>query len=413
MPARGYGLTLQLHSLSANYNQYAASKNQSQFGERAGGSIVITPGGRGPDGFYAGIPEADTFEVWADVNRLYKLDPDWAAVSGYSMGGFGTFRFLARWPDLFGRGMSTVGAPGSVGEQLRSLRNTPIMTWNSAADELVPIDTSEQMVTDMTAAGIRFIHDLFAASDHLTLSTNDEYSVPAAFLGDHRADRSPAHVTYVVDPTEDSKDAQAVGDHAYWVSGLRLRDPKAEGRGTIDARSAGFGVGDPPVLPIKTSDGTVEGGAHGPMAYHRRERDWGPAPPLARTPKLFVSTTNIDTATLDATRARVGCAPKLYVLTDGPLSLGVTCATPAPAKAPRCTKTVTLRLPRVAKRPNTRATATSGGKTLADVTGTRVLRLSFHRPTRRAFSVRIRMTPGGTGPTLALSITRRIPRCTR
>jgi hypothetical protein len=412
-PKRGYGLTLLLHSLSANYNQYAASRNQSQFGERAGGSIVITPAGRGPDGFYAGIPEADTFEVWADVNRLYRLDPDWAAVSGYSMGGFGTFRLLARWPDLFGRGMSTVGAPGSVGDQLRSLRNTPIMTWNSAADELVPIDTSEQMVTDMTAAGIRFDHYLFAASDHLTLSTNDQYRVPAAFLGDHRADRSPAHVTYVVDPKEDSKDARAVGDHAYWVSGLRLRDPKAEGGGTVDVRSAGFGVGDPPVLPIKTSDGTVEGGAHGPMAYHRRERDWGPAPPLARTPKLFLSTTNIQTASFDATRARVGCAPKLYVQTDGPLSLGVSCVTGVPSKPARCQSTVTLKLPRVAKRPNTKATVRSGSKTLATVKRARVLRVSFRRPTRKAFTVRIDMRSGGTGPKLALSTARRIPRCTR
>ena len=34
---RGYGLTLLLHSLGANYNQYSASRNQSQFGERGRG----------------------------------------------------------------------------------------------------------------------------------------------------------------------------------------------------------------------------------------------------------------------------------------------------------------------------------------------------------------------------------------
>ena len=34
MPADGYGLTLLLHSLAANYNQFPASSNQSQFGER-------------------------------------------------------------------------------------------------------------------------------------------------------------------------------------------------------------------------------------------------------------------------------------------------------------------------------------------------------------------------------------------
>src|SRR3954452_17145335 len=47
-PAAGYGMTLLLHSLSANYNQYTNSNNQSQVGERGPGSIVITPAGRRP-----------------------------------------------------------------------------------------------------------------------------------------------------------------------------------------------------------------------------------------------------------------------------------------------------------------------------------------------------------------------------
>src|SRR5205823_3358891 len=166
-PAAGWGMTLLLHSLSANYNQYTGSRNQSELGDRGAGSLVLTPGGRGPDGFYAGIAEADTFEAWADVARRYKLDPGWAAVSGYSMGGFGTYRLLARWPDLFARGMSTVGIPGSADDQLPSLRNTPIMTWNAAADELVRIDESEKAEQQNAATGLRFVHWLFPGADHL------------------------------------------------------------------------------------------------------------------------------------------------------------------------------------------------------------------------------------------------------
>jgi hypothetical protein len=412
-PRGGYGLTLLLHSLSANYNQYTDSNNQSQFGERGAGSIVVTPAGRGPDGFYAGIPEADTFEVWADVARLYDVDPDWAAVSGYSMGGFGTFRLLSRWPDLFARGMSTVGAPGSASDQLVSLRNTPIMTWNAAADELVNVQTSERMVADMTAAGIRFVHDFFPTADHLTLATNDEYGPAAEFLGEHRVDRAPSHVTYVVDPSEDSSDAGAVADHAYWVSSLRLRDSKAAPRGTIDARSAGHGVGDPEVLPVVQSSGTLEGGSHGPMPYQRRERRWGEVPPLARTSKLFVKATNVASAVFDGTRARVGCAPKLYVETDGPMELGTTCAAPPAGKlkALRCTRRVTLALPRVAGRPNVEVRAISRGRTLAGASGRRVLRVGFRRPTRKSFSVRTVARAGGEGPPLTVVSTQSVRRC--
>ena len=410
-PKRGYGITLLLHSLSANYNQYSSSKNQSQLGERGAGSLVATPSGRGPDGFYAGIPEADAFEVWADVARNYPVDSDWAAVSGYSMGGFGTFRLLARWPDLFGRGMSTVGVPGSVSDQLASLRNTPIMTWNAAGDELVNISDSEEMVRDMTAAGIRFDHWLFPSSDHLTLASNDEYGPAAEFLGEHRADRDPAHITYVVDTSEDSTAAATVADHAYWASGLRLRDASVR-RGTFDVRSAGFGVGDPPVLDVATGSGALNGGSHGPMPYQERARRWGDAPTAGRTDKLFVKAGNIAAATLDATRARVGCAPKVYLGVDGPLDLGIDCVQKA-KRAKRCSRNVTVRLPRVAARPNVEVTARRNGRTLKNVKAGRILRISIRRPTRKAFALDFVARAGGDGPVTTLSFTRRFGSCGR
>jgi hypothetical protein len=320
-PAGGYGLTLLLHSLSGNYNQYSASRNQSELGERGTGSLVLTPNGRGPDGFYAGIAEADTFEAWADVARHYALDPGWTDVSGYSMGGFGTYRMLARWPDLFARGMSTVGIPGTVDDQLPSLRNTPIMTWNATADELVPIDESEQADQHLTATGLRFVHDLFPTADHLTLATNDEFGPAADFLGEDRVDRNPPHVTYVADPTEDSATAETVADHAYWVSGLAVRDPKAAPTGTFDVRSEGFGVGDPPVLGEKQGAGVLTGGNHGPMPFSERSQEWGPIPKTPVRDVLDVNATNVRTATVDAPRARVSCAAKLKVKSDGPLDV--------------------------------------------------------------------------------------------
>lgn len=368
-PRDGWGMTLLLHSLSANHNQYTASRNQSQLGERGAGTLVATPAGRGPDGFYAGAAEADTFEVWADVARHYRLDPSWAVVSGYSMGGFGTYRLLARWPDLFARGQSTVGAPGSVSDQLASLRNTPLMSWVAAADELVNIADTEQAVRDQTAAGIRFVHDLFPAADHLTLATSDEYGPAAAFLGEHRVDRDPPHVTYVVDPSEDNVGAAVVADHAYWLSGLRVRDPATAPTATVDARSLGFGVGDAPVLAVAASTGAVPGGSRGPMSFARRERAWGPAPAAPKADRLVVRATNLAAATVDARRARLSCAPVLDVTTDGPLDLRIACAPP-----PRCTKrrAFVVSLPRLRAR------------------GDRYVRVAVVVPGRRARTTRLR-----------------------
>jgi hypothetical protein len=379
-PGGGYGLTLLLHSLSANYNQYSKSRNQSQLGDRSPGSLVATPAGRGPDGFYAGMAEADTFEVWADVARHYKLDPSLTDVSGYSMGGFGTYRLLARWPDLFARGFSVVGAPGSVDDQLASLRNTPLLLWNATADELVNIQTSEEARAAVEAAGLRYAENLHLGADHLTLATNDWYLPGAEFLGDHRVDLAPPHVTYVVDTSEDSADAQAVGDHAYWLSGLTARDPKSTG--TIDARSEAFGVGDPAVTPQAPSAGTLDGGAHGPMPFVRREQTWGDPPAAPAADTLVVKATNVASAVVDARRARLSCSPQIDLASDGPLDLRIDCA---PVK--RCSRSVSVRLPRVR---GERAVAVSG-RHVRRARGRNLRRAVIRRSSRRSFVAKIRM----------------------
>jgi hypothetical protein len=334
VPAKGYGMTLLLHSLSANYNQYTSSKNQSQLGERGAGSLVVTPGGRGPDGFYQGYAEADTFETWADVARHYKVDADWATVTGYSMGGFGTYRLLARWPDLFSRGWSVVGEPGSVDDQLVSLRNTPLLCWNSAGDELVNINTSEQAVKDNTAAGIRFEEDKFLTADHLTLAANDEYGPGVAFLGNARVDRNPYHVTFVLDPTEDNAKATTVANHAYWLSGLR---PAKTGTATVDAVSNAFGIADPKVLPLTTAPGVLTGGEIPAMAYIARSQQWGPFGKAAPTNSLKLNVKNLRSLTIQLDRARLTAARTLTldVTADAASTLVLTGASPASIRATR------------------------------------------------------------------------------
>jgi len=190
-PASGYGLTLLLHSLSANYNQYLGSRNQSQLGERGPGSIVITPEGRGPDGWYWGQAGADTFEVWADVARNYSLNPDWTDISGYSMGGYGTFKFAAQFPDLFAKAHTVVGPPGlgiwappappqpggdasNTNRMLASLRNIPFLIWNAVQDELVPYAGAVAQAQTFDDLGYRYIFDSFAPAEHLTLAIHDQ-----------------------------------------------------------------------------------------------------------------------------------------------------------------------------------------------------------------------------------------------
>jgi pimeloyl-ACP methyl ester carboxylesterase len=63
--------------------------------------IVVSPFGRGEFMGYQGLGERDVFQVIADVERAYRVDPDRVYLTGLSMGGEGTWHLGLRHPDLF------------------------------------------------------------------------------------------------------------------------------------------------------------------------------------------------------------------------------------------------------------------------------------------------------------------------
>jgi hypothetical protein len=338
-PPQGWGLTLLLHSLSANYNQFSGSHNQSQFADRGSGSIVITPSGRGPDGWYYDHAGADTFEVWADVAAHYHLDPSFTDIAGYSMGGYGTYKLATQFPDLFARAQPTVGPPGlgvwvppaepePGGDQsltqrmLPSLRNVPFLIWDETTDELVPIAGVLEQVNTFDSLGYRYEFDQFQAGEHLTLALNDEYAPAAAFLGTETIDRDPPHVTYVYNPTMDFPSDGTAAGHAYWVYGVTLRESGgSDPLGEVDIRSQGFGTGDPPPNATEHGAGVLTGGQIPAIPYTSQTKAWGPAPEEPAKDVLDVKAANVSQVTIDAARARVDCSAQLNVSTDGPLQV--------------------------------------------------------------------------------------------
>jgi hypothetical protein len=339
-PAGGYGLTLLLHSLSANYNQFTGSNNQSQFAKRGAGSIVITPSGRGPDAWYYDRGGQDTFETWADAAAHYPLNAAWTDIAGYSMGGYGTYKFTTQFPDLFARAQPTVGPPGlgiwvppsapTGGEStltermLPSVRNIPFLIWDEKTDELVPIAGVKEQVKRFDELGYRYEFDEFQAGEHLTLAINDEFAPAAAFLGTETVNRNPTHVSYTYNPTMDFAADGTKAGHAYWVYGIALRNGGGEAPlGTVDVRSEGFGLGDPPANATEKGAGTLTGGKIPAIPYTSETKTWGKAPSAPKHDALDITATNIAAVTIDAKRAKVNCAASLNVKTDGPLSVTI------------------------------------------------------------------------------------------
>ncbi len=329
-----YGLTLLLHSLTANYNQFTATRNLGDFGERAPGSLVVTPSGRGPDGFYRDAAAADTFEVWADVAARYRLDPSLAAIAGYSMGGFGTFRLGAQFPDLFARAQPTVGTTGfDLGggpkpkiPQLASLRWVPVLMWNGRYDELVPPAGFQPVAAELRRLGYRYELDVFdrlttslplPTPNHLQLAVNDVWRPAAAFLGAARVVVNPPRVTFAANPQLDAPRLGLVADHAYWISGVRVGN-RAQ-LGMVDVRSGGFGRGDARVSPVRRGSRSLRGGVLGPRPFVSERRTWGPLPRARRRDALVIDLKNVRALTIDVRRARVSCRARVTVRTSVPI----------------------------------------------------------------------------------------------
>ena len=322
-----YQLTLLLHSLTANYNQFSGTRNQTQFGDRSRPSIVITPEGRGPDGFYLDRAGADTFEVWADVASRFPLDPRRTTVAGYSMGGYGTFKFASQFPDLFARAQPTVGALDIPPDMLASVRWVPFMMWNATKDELVP--PASYLVAANKLQKLRYRYELrqhepftgtlpVPTPNHIMLAANDQFAPAAKFLDAARVVRDPPRVTYVRNAALDFAKAGTRADHAYWVSRIKLRDTGS--LGTVDVRSRGFGRGDPKAVD-STGAGTLKGGNLGIRPFTVRRTRWGSAPATARRDVLDVTATNVSSITVDATRARVTCDAKVAIVSDDPVTV--------------------------------------------------------------------------------------------
>jgi hypothetical protein len=337
-PARGYGLTLLMHSLSANYNQYLGTRNMSQFAERSGApSIVITAEARGPDENYENYGAADVFDVWSDVARRFKLNPALVDATGYSMGGVGTLKLGSQFPDLFAKGQPTVGFLNN-NDILASLRNVPILMWNNVGDELANDALYNATAGKLDSLGYRYELDAFQPCanpscsalfpNHLQLAINDQFAPAAGFLGNATVDRNPAHVTYVLDGALNHSKIGLVGDHAYWVSGLKLRDPSQTGAsgdptGQIDAVSHGFGTSDPVATPTQPGAGQLAGGNLGTIQYTSRTKTWAPPTPAPKADTIDVTATNISKASIAVKRAGVDCSVKVNITSDGPIDVAL------------------------------------------------------------------------------------------
>ncbi|MEA2449579.1 MAG: hypothetical protein QOG63_1511 [Thermoleophilaceae bacterium] len=263
-PSKPAPLTLNGHSLDCNMNEYAnVSPHQfEQLGDERG-SIIFTPLARGADTWYLESGLQDTLGAWGDVRRHYKIDAERTAITGYSMGGYMTYRIGLLMPDRFSRASVYVGppayqywpypgpivpgdpkwtVPGNTNQIVENAYDLPYEIVGGNADELVPVNGVQHQADTFQAAGNAYRFFRHSADDHLSFILNDEWARTRDWLGTFARDKNPTTVVYRRFPAMDVPLYGYRFDRAYWVSGIDVRSADApDSSGLVRATTYGFG----------------------------------------------------------------------------------------------------------------------------------------------------------------------------
>jgi len=330
-------LTWILHSLGVNLNQYgglAPSEIQEECQDR--GSICATTEGFSDGQWYYEDAQVDFWDVWHQLASDYDLDPDQTVMSGYSMGGFASYKLALEYPDLFAQSMPLEGpvvcgerfaegvetAAGSGGECESDGKTAPlivngkwipyVMTYG-AVDELVPFTGGLEQVEDFNKLGYRYYAVLYPAEDHLVFASQNDFAPAISQLGHRERVQDPGSFTFTWYPELDSS-ALGIGPSGdYWVSGLQARSSGPGVLATVTASSAA----------IREPQETVEhhtGTADGPTPAVTDSLTWkAGARPRARQ-ALALALTNVAAASVETASAGLKCAT-ITATTDGPSAL--------------------------------------------------------------------------------------------
>lgn len=92
-------------------------------------------------------------QLWQQIQSDYKIDKRRTLLTGFSMGGHGTWAIAAQFPDRFRAAIPIAGRGLSDQEVTGATWQMPVYVIHSKADKVVPIEPTRAFVEQMTSAG--------------------------------------------------------------------------------------------------------------------------------------------------------------------------------------------------------------------------------------------------------------------
>ena len=107
-----------------------------------------------------------TMEVVDQLIENFSVDTSRIYITGMSMGGFGTWDAIARWPDRFAAAVPVCG--GGDPSTAKRIAHIPIWVTHGADDPTVPPELSREMVNALRKAGAKPGYTEYPAVGHFS-----------------------------------------------------------------------------------------------------------------------------------------------------------------------------------------------------------------------------------------------------
>jgi hypothetical protein len=264
VPKEYDGVLLWLHGALANHTgTVSEAPFQRDIGD-AGRNIVVSALGRGPVGGWVDYSYLDALEALEDAVDRYHIDRDRVYIGGWSMGGQGTNRQLTTRPDVFAASFQVAPGeirmaddpqkdiainPGSTIDLYENMRHIPVLFVLATArrdGNTVLTQPKVEKLKEMGYMYHSYTHPLYG---HVDFARAGDWTREQDWLKNRRLVHNPAHVTYKFCEAWWRPDIspRLVFDHAYWVSGLRVRDTSQglHSFGKVDVVSHALGGSEP------------------------------------------------------------------------------------------------------------------------------------------------------------------------
>jgi predicted peptidase len=109
-------------------------------------------------------PLAAVVGLLAQLRREFHIDAHRVFLTGLSMGGFGTWDLLMRYPDTFAAAMPVCG--GGDPTQAPRIKRVPVWAFHGSADDVVPVTGTRAMIKALRAAGGRVRYTEYKGLGH-------------------------------------------------------------------------------------------------------------------------------------------------------------------------------------------------------------------------------------------------------